>query len=300
MSIVSSKVDASFLAEYQARFNAALQKSLFGMGEKNKLRDACEYALMSGGKRFRPIITLLIAESLGSRSDVMQAALSIEYMHTASLIIDDLPCMDDDEFRRGKPCLHKVFGETTALLASYTLVNLAYEKIYDAASLLEIKQGAMAQKACMTALGEASRAAGFLGATGGQFFDLFPPEKSLAMIRKVIYQKTVCLFEIAFLFGWIFGGGDFQRLDVVKNAAAHFGMAFQIADDLQDQKQDRKRSEEMNIALFLGIEKAHQEFDREMALFEEKLSVLSIDLKPFLLLKELMIKHKNSFSYKNF
>src|SRR5690606_39252223 len=128
VSIVSSKVDASFLAEYQARFNAALQKSLFGMGEKNKLRDACEYALMSGGKRFRPIITLLIAESLGSRSDVMQAALSIEYMHTASLIIDDLPCMDDDEFRRGKPCLHKVFGETTALLASYTLVNLAYEK----------------------------------------------------------------------------------------------------------------------------------------------------------------------------
>jgi geranylgeranyl diphosphate synthase type II len=297
VSSVSSKVDVSFLAEHQDLFNKALIHSILELGESNKLRDACEYSLMSPGKRIRPIITLLMSDSLGYGVDVMQAALSIEYMHTASLIIDDMPCMDDDEFRRGKPCVHKVFGETTALLASYTLVNFAYQKIYDASKVLEISQVPATfnvQKACMIALGEASRASGILGATGGQFFDLFPPEKSLSMIRKVIYRKTVCLFEIAFLFGWLFGGGDIQRIDVIKSAAAHFGMAFQIADDIQDRRQDKKRKEEMNIALFLGTDKANETFSKEMQLFESKLSSLLINMSFFYRLKDLIQYYKDS------
>src|SRR4051812_27366528 len=95
-----------------------IAKSIMGLGEKSKLRDACEYALKSGGKRFRPLLVILVAEALGSETNVCDAALSIEFFHTASLIVDDLPCMDNEEERRSKPSLHKVYGESIAILAS--------------------------------------------------------------------------------------------------------------------------------------------------------------------------------------
>ncbi len=293
MFSVSSQIH-EFLGSYQQSFHQALSADIETLGEKSKLLDAINYALTSPGKRFRPIITLVMAKSLANAIDVMDAALSIEYMHTASLIIDDLPCMDDDEMRRGKPCLHKVFGETTALLASYTLINFAYEKIYAAGNVLKKSGLPNAYEASMIALGEAAKAAGIFGATGGQFLDLFPPKKSLEMIRRVIYQKTVCLFEIAFLFGWLFGGGDLEKITLVKTIAGHFGMAFQIADDLQDQAQDGQKSEGMNIALFLGREKAQNLFDEELEAFTKKLNLLSIDSKGLEKLKDLLVSYKNS------
>src|SRR5258707_9122846 len=100
---------------YQSRFETALRLFIEQMGGKTTLRDACSYSLLSGGKRLRPLLVLMTAEAIGS-CDVMPVALSVEFFHTASLIADDLPCMDNDEMRRGVPSLHKAFGEGSAVL----------------------------------------------------------------------------------------------------------------------------------------------------------------------------------------
>ncbi len=256
-----------------------IAKSILALGQKNKLRDACEYALLSGGKRLRPIIVLMVAEALGHDLDVTAAALAVEFMHTASLIADDLPCMDNDDERREKASLHKAYGESVALLSSYSLIFAAYEKIYenrDVMSLAAPPFNGFADSVCCLALKEASSAAGILGATGGQFLDLYPPNHNLDTLKEVLYKKTVTLFEVAFVFGWLFGGGMVADLDKVKKAAYHFGMAFQIADDLGDLVQDENNQREINAAQILGKERALSVFEREMRCFQDLLVELKL------------------------
>lgn len=253
--------------------------SIVFLGEKTKLRDACEYALLSGGKRFRPIIVLMIAEALGHGLNACPAALSVEFFHTASLIADDLPCMDNDDERRNKPSVHRVYGEAIALLASYSLICAAFEKIHQNAEVM--KQASLpfsnyADQACRVALESATHCAGILGATGGQFLDIFPPNQNLETVREIIYKKTVTLFEVSFVFGWVFGGGQMQRIDQVKKAAYRLGMAFQIADDLSDMNQDESHQREINIVKVLGKNRALASFQNEMALFKEGLNELNI------------------------
>src|SRR5271156_3490863 len=101
----------NLLGPYQQQIVKCIQDNMAALGPRNKLRDACEYALMNGGKRMRPAIVLMMAKALGYGADVSQAALCIEYFHTASLVADDLPCMDDDDIRRNKPSIHKKYGE---------------------------------------------------------------------------------------------------------------------------------------------------------------------------------------------
>jgi geranylgeranyl diphosphate synthase type II len=247
----------------------SLRTYISEMGEKSRLRDAVEYALMSGGKRLRPLMVHLIAEGLGHGLDVSDAALSVEFFHTASLIADDLPCMDDDDMRRNAPSLHVAFGETTALLASYTLIASGYEGLYrNGRKMKADRQFAdRADEATVLALEIATRCAGIQGATNGQFLDLFPPDQTEQTIRKVIEQKTVTLFQISFVFGWVFGGGATERLKEVENAAYALGMAFQIADDLQDDAQDSEQEKKVNIASVLGTEVALAAFDMEMERF---------------------------------
>ena len=123
-----SKSGSSHFFFYRDKIEQEIAKSIVAFGEKTKLRDACEYALTNGGKRFRPLIVLLIAEALGHGMNVYPSALSVEFFHTASLIADDLPCMDNDDERREKPSLHKVYGESIALLASYALITQHLKK----------------------------------------------------------------------------------------------------------------------------------------------------------------------------
>ncbi len=269
-------------AEKKGYFESILRKELKEFGDKTPLRDACEYALLNGGKRIRPLIVFIIAEALNRPlEEVCNAALSVEYFHTASLIADDLPCMDNDDFRREKPSLHKHFGEATALLASYALITAAFEKIYASAKRYTI-QG---EQLCLIALGEASKAAGIHGATGGQYLDLYPEKPSLQSIKKVIEKKTITLFEISFLYGWMFGGGNLENLSEVKQLAYHFGMAFQIADDLHDDMQDCKRDNPANLALYLGKKEALAFFKEEVASFTRLLETLNLKTESFVMLK---------------
>lgn len=277
----------AFFLETKMQFEKLMLKKMDSFGEKTPLRDACEYALMNGGKRIRPLIVYMVAEALDQKRDVSEAALSIEYFHTASLIVDDLPCMDDDDFRREKPTVHKVFGEATAILASYALMTAGFENIYTSAQEIENSAG----QVCLTALYEVSRASGIHGATGGQYLDLYMLKPSLKELVTVIEKKTVTLFEIAFLYGWVFGGGPLNKVKEIKKLGYHFGMAFQIADDLRDFFQDQKRSNSTNIVLHLGVEHAKALFQKELKLFSSLLDHFNIHTQMFSFLVTRLNEH---------
>ncbi len=259
---------------YRSRIENGIRAFIEQMGEKNALRDACEYSLLNGGKRLRPILVLMIAEALNKGFDVLPAALSVEFFHTASLIADDLPCMDDDDVRRSRPSLHKAYGENVAILASYALIAEGYGGIYR-------NSRHNPQADALLCLEAATRCAGINGATNGQFLDLFPPEINLEMVKKIIFQKTVTLFEISFILGWIFGGGEAQKLEQVRRCAYHLGMAFQIADDLIDDMQDSIQQSPINIVAACGRDAAQNLFDEELGNFTLSLHNLGLWTKPF-------------------
>lgn len=273
---------ASHFYAHRDKIEQEIAKSILCLGEKTKLRDACEYALKSGGKRFRPLLVLLIAEALDNHLNVLDAALSVEFFHTASLIVDDLPCMDNEDERRNQPTLHKIYGEPIALLASYALICAAFEKIHT--NTVKMKEGPFSESANevgILALEHSTRLAGISGATGGQFFDLFPPNLSLDTLRQIVYKKTVTLFEVSFVLGWLFGGGEPFRLEQVKKSAFHFGMAFQIADDLGDMTQDEKNRRQINFAQHIGKERALALFEEEQKSFKITLMELGLDTPSF-------------------
>ena len=295
----SGSVAGSHFFSYRDKVEQELAKSISRLGEKTKLRDACEYALTNGGKRFRPLIVLMVSEALGKDLNVSDAALSVEFFHTASLIADDLPCMDNDDERRDKPSLHKVYGETIALLASYALITAAFERIHCNAAVMR-ESGLFSSEAsdlvCRLALECATHCSGILGATGGQFLDLYPPTLNLEMVKQVIYKKTVTLFEVSFVFGWLFGGGDINLLEKVKKAAYHLGMAFQIQDDLGDVIQDEKNQRDISMARLVGKEKAFVLFKEEMALFEKHLKDLRIYTPSFQKMSDMLYQQAAQYA----
>ena len=271
---------AHILGPYKQLIDHRLYEYIEQLGPKNHLRDACEYALLNGGKRFRPALVLMIAKTLGYDIDVFQAAMGIEFFHTASLIADDLPCMDNDDERRNKPTVHRVYGESVALLATYALISAGYACLARNARMIKHSSHPFAQHSdhlCVLALENATYNTGLCGASGGQFLDLDPPNLSLAILQEVIHKKTVTLFEISFVLGWLFGGGELTQLDLVKKSAAHFGMAFQIADDLDDMAQDLAHHHSLNIANVIGKERAKQMFHEEMKHFNQTQADLKLN-----------------------
>lgn len=275
---------SSLLKPYQEKIEGIICRE-FPPSNHSKLHEACAYALLNGGRRFRPALVFMVAEALGRDIDVSLAALAIEYFHTASLIADDLPCMDNDDERRNKPSLHIAFGETTALLSSYALIAAGNHCI--AACAQEMKRTSKASGidnhlVGILALDNAAGNTGLLGTTGGQFLDIFPPDISLSTVREVIQKKTVSLFEVAFVFGWLFGGGDPGMIEEVKKTASHFGMAFQIADDLGDYEQDLNNGRKINVATIFGIPEAVRMFHEEIKGYRNSLGKLHINSKKLL------------------
>jgi geranylgeranyl diphosphate synthase, type II len=264
------------LLPWKEKFEHSLDQAVQSLGEQSPLKQACVYALKNGGKRLRPIIVCITAEAIGKNLPVMEAALSVEFFHTASLIADDLPCMDNDDFRRDHPSLHKKFGESVAILASYTLIALGYEYIHHNSSTL--KQKGISADVCLVALEKASKAAGLKGATGGQYYDLFPKDQSAAHIELIAERKTATLFDIAFSFGWIFGGGDLDKLPIISKCANHFGLAFQLADDWLDYKQDQNGN---NLVQAMGKDKSWEKFQHEIFQFEENAKRLGLTSQAF-------------------
>lgn len=269
---MSDSLQAPFqiLSEKKSVIEKWIEKRIItDFGQKTILRDACEYALLNGGKRFRPTLVLLIAEEINKNRDVSYAALAVEYFHTASLVADDLPCMDDDDERRNRPSLHKAFGESIALLASYSLISAGYESIANNAQ--QIENG---EKICLVALQNTGQLTGILGTTGGQLMDLYLENFSLEHYFEVIDKKTGTLFELSFLYGWLFGGGSFEHLDIIRAAAIHFGRAFQIADDIEDKEMDATGGQLANLVNYLGESSTIEILNKEIELFLKCLSKL--------------------------
>lgn len=281
------------IKRYQELVQAKIKQRVSHFPNAGVLKEACEYALLNGGKRFRPVLTFLIAEALDPNIDVSSAAFAIECFHTASLVADDLPCMDDDDERRNVPTVHKHYGEMIALLASYALIAEGYGAIAEGAEAFAKAKPEMASEAAqivVMALENAAFNTGLSGATGGQYLDMAPPNLSEETVREVIHKKTTSLFEISFVFGWLFGGGNLDKLSLVKACASHFGMAFQVADDIGDVAQDAQKGRKINMAGICGIEKAKQILEKEMAGYRKSLKDLNLDSPALLGLSDLLIK----------
>lgn len=193
------------------------------------LEKAMEYSLMAGGKRLRPVLLMAAADAVGKDGAAfLTTGCAIEMIHTYSLIHDDLPAMDNDDYRRGKPTNHKVFGDGIAVLAGDALLTLAFEVM--------LRQEGAAPETLVTVVSEMSRAAGPYGMVGGQVLDLEGEGRrlDLAALRKIHMGKTGALFCAAIRSGAILAGAKEEELAALTIYAERFGLAFQITDDILD------------------------------------------------------------------
>ena len=191
--------------------------------------DAMRYSLLDAGKRVRPVFTLSFCEALGGDAEsALDFACAVEMIHTYSLIHDDLPCMDDDDMRRGKPSCHKVYGEAVALLAGDALLTLAFGTIAQCKTVSADKIAAAAA--------ELARLSGAAGMVGGQVIDLDSEGKSVPIetLRVLDAGKTCALIEAACVLGCICADADEAALSAARKYASGVGMAFQIVDDILD------------------------------------------------------------------
>ncbi len=199
--------------------------------EPHKLYEAMTYALLGGGKRLRPLLALAAAEAAGGRQrEALPFALAVEMIHAYSLIHDDLPCMDDDDLRRGRPTCHKVYGEAAALLAGDALQTLAFETLARSG----LKSPEAARRVNQAALILAS-AAGASGMAGGQALDLAfenMDDVDIDQARAMESRKTGELITAALLGGATLAGGGPAHLKTLKSLGRLSGLAFQIKDDL--------------------------------------------------------------------
>ncbi|OAT86519.1 polyprenyl synthetase family protein [Desulfotomaculum copahuensis] len=198
---------------------------------------AMRYSLFAGGKRLRPVLALAAAEAAGRNPEpVMPAACALELIHTYSLVHDDLPAMDNDDLRRGKPTNHRVFGEAAAILAGDALLTLAFGWLAGCAGSLPAERVARV-------IAEVAEAAGSAGLIGGQAVDTLSSsaemdEKTLEYIHR---HKTGALFRAAVRTGAILSGADEARLASLTAYAENLGLAFQITDDILDESGDPAR-----------------------------------------------------------
>lgn len=195
----------------------------------DKLRVSMAYSLMAGGKRLRPILLMAAADAVGADgTKFITAACALEMIHTYSLIHDDLPAMDNDDYRRGKLTNHKAYDEGTAILAGDALLTLAFTVI--------LRQQDVPAEHLLRVVDEMSRAAGAEGMVGGQMLDLEAENRRISMeeLRRIHMGKTGALFRAALRSGAILAGASEQQLAALTAYADHFGLAFQITDDILD------------------------------------------------------------------
>ena len=203
------------------------------LNEKDPLnKTLCEsmkYSLMAGGKRLRPIMLMAAADAVGAKgTDYLTTGCAMEMIHTYSLIHDDLPAMDDDDYRRGKLTNHKVYGAGMATLAGDALLTLAFEVM--------LRQQGVSAETLVRVVREISQAAGPDGMGGGQALDLESEGKQISMetMKKIHLGKTGALFRAAIRSGAILGGAGEDELQALTVYADNFGLAFQITDDILD------------------------------------------------------------------
>ncbi len=220
-----------YLDQQRQRVDQYLEHSLpASLRDPEKLYESMRYSLLAGGKRVRPILTIAAAQALGYDHDAMLPfAASLEFVHTYSLVHDDLPAMDDDDYRRGRLTNHKVYGDGMAILAGDALLTMAFELCsQDAGSL-----GPTASQQ-LHIVRELAFGSGHQGMVGGQVMDIQAEnqEVELAHLQMIHSHKTGQLIRAAVRIGGIIGGASSSQLESLTGYAEDIGLAFQIADDV--------------------------------------------------------------------
>ena len=214
----------------------------------SSLHEAMRYAVLLGGKRVRPILALAACEVVsGDQKEVMPAACAIEFIHNYSLVHDDLPCMDDDDIRRGKPSCHKKFGEGAALLAGDALLTLAFQILS--------AEGSKKLKPRLEAIRLISEAIGNRGMIGGQVVDIETKGKEIDLptIEYINTHKSGALIAVSLRVGAVLGGGNSGQVNSLFRYGKYAGLLFQIVDDILDGE---------GYAKLIGISQARKEAER--------------------------------------
>lgn len=221
------------------------------------LQESINYTLFSGGKRIRPLFCFIVGELFGvSRERLVSLACALEMIHTASLIMDDLPHMDNAKIRRGKPANHMIYGQDVAALASIGLLTKAYEVVLKDPQLPEEKKARV--------VAELARVVGIDGMVGGQFVDLKFSDKTMehSVLEYIHTNKTASLFVASGTTAAIVGDASPQEVEALRAYAEHLGFAFQILDDLLDslgkveEVGKSLQSDKGNFVTFHGVEKS--------------------------------------------
>lgn len=239
------------------------------------LFEAMRYSLLAGGKRLRPVLAMSFCALCGGRSeDALPFAAAVEMVHTYSLIHDDLPCMDDDDLRRGRPTNHKVYGEATAVLAGDALLTAAFRYLTKAKlPAARIVQAVQVLSLC----------AGELGMVGGQVLDMQAEQRTCTEEEVLAIQsrKTGALISAACQLGVIAAGGSARQQEAAASYAASLGLAFQIEDDILDVVGDEKTlgkavgvdgSKNTFVRLY-GVEACRERIEKETRKAIDALSV---------------------------
>jgi geranylgeranyl diphosphate synthase type II len=225
----------AYLKERAALIERALvQKVAESDGPSSRLFEAMRYSLLAGGKRLRPVLALAACEAVGGNIDAaLGFACAIEMIHTYSLVHDDLPCMDDDDLRRGRPTNHKVYGEAMATLAGDGLLTDAFKVIARAAFSPSL---AVPPAVALETIAELAEAAGSDGMVGGQVIDLLGEGRPMELheLEYLHSKKTGALFVASVCGGARMGGANQPQLKALREYARALGLAFQVIDDLLD------------------------------------------------------------------
>lgn len=234
------------------------------------LQESMSYSLMAGGKRMRPLLVVAACEAGGGKREAaLPVACAVEMVHTYSLIHDDLPAMDDDDFRRGKPTNHKVFGEAAAILAGDALLTHAFYSVVQAS-----RQHGVPADAVLAIVEELSEYAGPRGMVGGQVADM-EGEQGLTNLEQLEYihlHKTSDLIMFSLLAGGRIAGVEENALQALRTFGHHLGLAFQIQDDILDLTGDEAKlgkkvqsdvkQQKVTYPYFIGLEASQQKVEQ--------------------------------------
>jgi geranylgeranyl diphosphate synthase type II len=263
----------SYLESVSRRVDAVLERLLSRKsGEPDKIRAAMRYSIFAGGKRLRPTLVAAAAECCGGRSArVLHTGAALEMIHTYSLIHDDLPAMDDDDLRRGKPTNHKAFGEAMAILAGDGLLTYAFE-----VAAANARACGLGGRATAELIRVISSGAGTTGMVGGQVADLEaekwqgrkPPKAAAGLLRDIHLRKTAALICASLESGAILAGASASRRRDLRAYGGALGLAFQVADDILDVVGDKKKlgkrgsdadNKKLTYVTLYGLERARRE-----------------------------------------
>ncbi|ESQ50580.1 hypothetical protein EUTSA_v10022745mg [Eutrema salsugineum] len=280
--------------------NRALDEAI-PLIEPLNIHEAMRYAILAGGKRVRPILCLAACELVGGEERLaIPAACAVEMIHTMSLIKDDLPCMDNDDLRRGKPTTHKVFGESVAILSGGALLALAFEGL---------TESNVSPEKMVRAVKELAKSIGTKGLAAGQAMDLSSEgsdqnDVGLKELKFIHVHKTGSLLEASAVIGAVIGGGSEEEIEKVRSFARCIGLLFQVVDDILDVTRSSeelgktagkdKVAGKLTYPKVLGIEKSKEFVQRLKRDAREHLKGFDSDkVKPLIALADFIANRNN-------